>query len=151
VANVQITTATQADAEEMASNLNPFQARCIVMREKETPAQAISRAFGGSTRMWAGRVNGELVAIWGLYPLEGGSAYPWMFATPKISKVPRVAYVVALHAVREMLAICPRLYGTLDGRFEASIGFARRLGFHIEDTAAPGYYTIEMRRDQWPT
>lgn len=147
---VEITAATQADAELMAATLNPFHSRCIVMLGKETPAEAIARAFGGSTRMWAGRIDGELVALWGVYPLEGGCGYPWLFATPRIAKVPLAAYVVAHHAVKEMLAVHPRLYGALDGRFEASVRFARHLGFHVEPSDKPDLYTIEIRQS-WLT
>lgn len=144
MAKVEITAATPADAEWMASMLNPFQAKLIISLGDKTVAECVARSFGGSTAAWAGRVNGELVALWGVYPLEGGCGYPWLYSTPNIARYPRAALVVAHHAVREMLAIHPRLYGVVDSTFEESVRFARHLGFTIGSYPAdPPFLTIE--------
>jgi len=150
VVNIQIAAATQADAEEMARTLNPFQSRLIISMGDKTLAECVARSFGGSTAMWAGRVNGELTAMWGVYPLEGGCGYPWLYSTSKISRYPRAALVIARHAIREMLAIYPRLYGVVDTRFDASVRFARHLGFAIGgyEVDAP-FASIERTAHEW--
>ena len=146
MADIQIASATQADAAEMARMLNPFQSRLIMAMGDKTLADCVARSFGGSTAMWSGRVNGELTAMWGVYPLEGGCGYPWLYSTSKLSRYPRAALVIARHAIREMLAIYPRLYGVVDTRFDASVRFARHLGFSVGEHAVdPPFASIERR------
>lgn len=131
MARVRIEKATAADAEAMAGMLNPFQAKLIIALGDKTVQECVARSFGGSTAAWSGTVSGELVAMWGVYPLEGGCGYPWLYATPSIKNHPRAALVVAHYAIREMLALYPRLYGVVDSRFEESVRFARHLGFAV--------------------
>lgn len=148
MADIRIEKATAADAESMAAMLNPSQAKLILALGDKTIAECIERSFGGSTAAWSGRVNGELVAMWGVYPLEGGCGYPWLYATPRIMRTPRAAYVIAHHAISEMLAVYPRLYGVVDSRFAESVRFARHLGFTIGGyaTVSPPFLTIERMR-----
>lgn len=128
---VTIANATQDDAEAMAAMLNPFQVKLIIALGDKTVLDCVNRSFGGSTAAWSGRVDNELVAMWGVYPLEGGCGYPWLYSTPRLMRLPKTAYVVAHHAIKEMLALYPRLFGVVDSRFPESVRFARHLGFSV--------------------
>ena len=134
---VEIRIATQQDAELVERDMNPFQEKLILGLGDHTTRECVSRAFGGSVRTWAGLVDGELVAVWGVYPLEGGCGYPWLFSLPAIAKHRKAALVIGRRAIGEMLAIFPRLFGLVDHRFEASVRYAKHLGFNI------GQYPVE--------
>jgi len=141
---VEIAKATAADAEALSSTLNPFQMKVILAMGDKTVKECLARSFGGSTASWSGRVDGELVAMWGVYPLQGGCGFPWLYSSPRLAAYPRAALVIGHHAIREMLAIHPRLYGTVNSRFGESVRFARHLGFTIGGYPAdPPLLTIE--------
>jgi hypothetical protein len=145
--NVLIAQATSADAAALIDRMNPFQAKLILALGDKTIEECIERAFGGSTAIWAGRVDGELAAIWGVYPLEGGCGYPWLYSTAAIAKAPRRALLIGFDAVTQMNAIYPRLFGIVDSRFEASVNFAKHLGFTIGGYKMdPPFVSIERWR-----
>jgi hypothetical protein len=142
--NVLIAQATSADAAALIDRMNPFQAKLILALGDKSVSECIERAFGGSTAIWAGKIDGDLAAIWGVYPLEGGCGYPWLYSTAALAKVPRRAIVVGRQAVAEMQTIYPRLFGVVDERFESSVNFVKHLGFTIGGYKVdPPFVTIE--------
>lgn len=144
MANICIDRATKADAKAMVGKLNPLHAKLILMLGDKTISECVERTFTESTAAWAGRVDGELTALWGVLPLEGNCGYPWLYAAPRIAKTPRAALVIAEKAVREMLAIYPRLYGFVDSRYAEAIRFAIHLGFTVGSyPSEPPFLTIE--------
>jgi hypothetical protein len=141
---LHVTKATRADAYEMATKLQSEQADLIAAIGNQTVSEAINRSLAGSHHAYAGRVNGELVALWGVFPLEGGAGYPWLYAEIGIAKSPRITYTMARRFIDEMLKEYPRLYGFVDSRFERSMTLAIHLGFTIGTYPAnPPFLTIE--------
>ena len=144
--DVAIAVATPDDCALMAQSVNPFQRKLIIALGDKTVQECMERSFGGSTAMWSARIGGQLVAMWGVYPLEGGCGYPWLYSTEALAQFPKLALEVGRIAIDEMLHLHPRLVGTVDTRFEASVRFAEHLGFTVgEYPAEPPFAVIERR------
>lgn len=143
---VIVRPATAADLIEIAGSVAPEQVKLCYQLGDTSIDDAISRSLGGSQLKWSARVHGKLVAVYGVYPIEGGCGAPWLYATPEIAKYPADAYIVAHSAINAMLLAYPRLFGVVDGRFERSVNFARHLGFAIgtyQGVVEPPLLTIE--------
>jgi hypothetical protein len=136
--DVVITKATEADALLMSETLNATQVNLILsLGDDKSVQECVRRSVDGSPNAWSGRINGELVAMWGVYPLEETIGYPWMYSTAELGGRPKLALTIARRVVDEMLTVYPRLFGHVDKRFPASITFAQHLGFKV------GEYTID--------
>lgn len=144
--SVSITGATEGDALIMAGNLNSAQSDLILSLGEKTVSECVMRSLTGSSYAKSARIDGELVAMWGAYPLGGDVGYPWMYSTPDLRGVPRLTVTIAVRVVNEMHERFPRLYGCVDRRFEKSVRFAEYLGFKIEEsTHDPMFYTIDRK------
>lgn len=94
---------------------------------------AIARAIARSAVCFTGRVEGEIVAIWGIQAdsLLSRSGYLWMTARPNIEPF---QFVFAKHAklfVERESANFDILYGLIDDREAIAKRFVRWLGFQL--------------------
>jgi hypothetical protein len=148
--DLRVSPATLEDAVEMAVTLNAAQTELILSLGDKSVQECVKRSLNGSTHAWAGRVDGELVAMWGVYPLADGVGYPWMYSTERLHGVPKLTVSLARRVVDEMLTLYPRLFGVVDTRFEESVRFAKAVGFKVgEYVVEPPFVTIE-RTAVWP-
>lgn len=143
---VSVTIAVPEDAIEMAVRLNAAQADLILSLGDKTVEECVFRSFDGSARSWSGRVNGDLVAMWGVYPLEPGmnTGYPWLYSTSRLGETPKLTVEMARRVISDMHQLFPRLFGYVDASHPENVRFAEHLGFYVGGHhAIPPLVTIE--------
>jgi hypothetical protein len=143
---VSVQPATMADAIEMGGALAWKHAASIFAVEAAPATEIIVETFEKSTFSRAGRLDDRLMALWGVVPLNvvTGVASPWLFGSAHLARVPRLTCLIAREAIREMLDAFPHLFGMLDPSYEASVRFARHLGFTVGPSERPPLLKIEM-------
>ncbi len=147
-----ISPATTEDAGLMARLLHPLVKGSIVALGEGTDYESITRALSRSKLAWSGRVDNELMAMWGAAEIDDDVAYPWLYVSERISEKPKLTLTVARRVIDEMLMTYPRLFGTVDKEFPASVRFAERLGFVVAPSeASDRLLTIDKSRGpEWP-
>lgn len=88
------------------------------------------RIIGATANVWAGYVDGELLAIWGLVTptLLSDSAYLWLFTTDSVGEHEFVLVRRSQIAIKEMLKRYPRIIGHCVADAERSIRWLKWLG-----------------------
>ena len=144
---VSVSLATREDAAAMVATMNAAQAEQIISLSEMSLSECVEHSLLRSQSAWSGRVDGELVAMWGVSEIADGVGYPWMFSTESLRGVPKLTLGIAHRVIEEMLALYPRLYGSVGKQFQASVRFARHLGFTLaESSHDPAFYTIDLVR-----
>lgn len=131
--------ATSADACGLAPRLRAADVEEIRAASGATPVEALRRAFGLSTHVWALRdIMGQPLALWGVGPhsLLAGRGCPWLLAAddfetlgPDIARFSRPF----LAGMRELY---PQLENRVDARHSKAVRWLSWLGFTI-DPAMP--------------
>jgi len=146
VDKIVIRKATMADAVEIAEKLQGEQAESVLSLDSRPLRDVVAAGFEESTVAWCADIDGTPVAIWGVWPLNilTGIGYPWLFATAALSKHRRAALIVGKAAVIDMLQLFPRLNGSVDNRYEASVRYAKHLGFDVKPSVISPFSSLEM-------
>lgn len=133
VAEITILPATMADVEELAGRLRATDVDEIEAASGLPPLQALRRSFVCSTRSWAGRADGDLVALFGVCPLSwlAGIGAPWLLASAAVERHQMAFLRRSQHYLIEIFSMYPTLRNWVDVRNATSIGWLRWLGFTI--------------------
>lgn len=120
-----------------------------------TAAQVLDIGLRCSTVAYAGLVNNNVVAIFGVSPrsLLTGSAVPWLVASHELPHYQKTFLRRCRPVVREFLGRYPFLENYVDARNTVAIRWLRWLGFQLDDATPAGvaglpFHRFEMRRNQ---
>jgi hypothetical protein len=96
----------------------------------------------GSSNIWAGFWDGELVGLWGVVPgsLLSETAYIWSFILPSVAKCKKTFLRVTKDWVEDML----KEYTTLCGLTNCKTVFIKHLGAEFHD-GIDGYSAFTIR------
>ena len=143
-----IRPAQLSDATAIAGNLSAIQRKTIRATDPRDLRAIVEDNFRESTAAWCAVLDGQIVALWGVFPLSvlTGIGYPWLFASESFGRHRRAALLVGRAAAREMLRVFPRLVGTVDNDFHGAVIYAKHLGFAVSQSPTPTYSSIEMVR-----
>jgi len=137
---VEIFQATAQHAAEMLphirqADIDEFYAAALI-----EPEEVLRRSMAASSVSWAGLVDGEVVAIFGVCPASmlTGFGVPWLVGTDRLEAV----QVTFLRHCRPVLAamqqLYPRLENFVDARNTAAKSWLHWLGFKLHDAKPYG-------------
>ena len=108
--------------------------------DHKTPEQAITQSMMCSTETKTGTVNGQVVCIFGVAPVNllCGQAMPWMVGSSLIDKYARIFLKHDKNIVDDWLAVYPYLFNYVDERNHKAKKWLKRLGFVLHDAKPYG-------------
>jgi hypothetical protein len=129
-----ITVATEALAERMASRLRLADEAEVLAAYNFTPLEALRRSIRASRAPRAWLVDGEPGAMWGVEPVAVGAriGIAWLLGTEEIDRHPLVFWRLCKDELRRMLAEWRVLLNYIDAHYEKSLRWARGLGFQVD-------------------
>lgn len=123
---------------------------CDDARLKPKQIEMLDWCRSMSAEVWLGRIDGDLVCVWGLIPptLISTQAYLWMHATRRVDEH---KFLFVRHSQRIVEHMLKR-YGTIIGHCllgaRDSIRWVRWLGGKFDEPSGPYLpFRIERRRD----
>lgn len=153
--DVQVAEATLADAAALAPFLRPEDAAEVRASGNLSPLEALQQSLGLSSQAWAVRFDGEVVALFGLAPLEGqtwvgGSslAVPWALTGRGVAATSRRRRAFWALSRRVFASFARRytLVQYVDARYGAALRWAARLGFTVEPPRPFGHAGLPFCR-----
>lgn len=147
-----ITEATLEDLEELAPILRQADREEIEAATGKDVLDVLKSSLEFSTLAWAGRVNGELLCVFGVGSpsLASGIGIPWLLGSKAIDKYSRTFMRQTTPYMKRMKKLCPLMVNFVDARNTKSIEWLKRLGFTILDAEPWGvsglpFHKFEMR------
>ena len=111
------------------------------------PRRALHRVVLDSAYCRTAKVDGEVVAMWGIVaPVLASTAYVWLVMSDEIAKVPRFVVQTAKEELAEMMETYEEVATTVLPDDEAAIRFALYLGFHDNDDEEPASHKVRAQR-----
>jgi hypothetical protein len=95
-----------------------------------------------SSEAWAVHVDGRLLCVWGVVPLEesllGRVGAGWLLTTDLVERYAKAFWRLCLRLLPGLLERWDLLVNAIDVRHEKAIRWARRLGFNLQAPAPFG-------------
>ena len=137
----KVTLATQEDAAELGRLMRPEDRR-EVLAMGFTPEFAASHAVRASLAAYAGRVDGELVGVFGvsLVGLMSSTGVPWLLCTPAVDEWPTGSGLESARFHRVLKQRFKRLENFVHAENEPAIRWLRWLGYNIDEPRPFGPY-----------
>ena len=150
---VSIVPATLEHAEYVAKHIRFADREEIWASHKYTPERALITAIMHSQIAFAGKVNGEVVCVWGIHEesLMLSNATPWMIGTDKLDKYAKTFIQHCRPQAALLLSQYKYLKNYVDARNTRAIRWLKWLGFRIASEPEPygvmklPFYAFTMR------
>ena len=145
--SVQIIPATEAHAEALSRTLRDADAREIVAMGA-VPADTVMAAWRGSLIANAALVDGDVAAIWGVFPTdEPDMGQPWLLTAPAIENLSALCFArFYREEAKSMLKLRPRLENFVDVSYDAAVRMIALAGFRLDDPKPYGPLGSLFRR-----
>lgn len=149
---VEIIQATTDHAAAMLpfirqADIDEFYAAALI-----EPDEVLRRSMTASSVTWAGLVDGEVVAIFGVCPasLLTGFGVPWLVGSERLESVQITFLRHCRPVLAQMLALYPRLENFVDTRNTAAKSWLHWLGFTLHEPKPYGalqypFHHFELR------
>lgn len=114
----------------------------------QTPEKVLHNGFARSPEVMAGRVNGDLVCIFGVSPLGlySGKWAPWLVASPSMYRHRKQFIQHSRPVLDAMLKRYNPLQNWVDARNKAAIRWLDWLGFTIHPAKPFGYLGLPFHK-----
>lgn len=149
---VSIEPTVEADLVELSANIRDIDAKECQLMLNLPVAQAVKLSFAVSYESYTGRVNGELVTIFGIARPHtlSGEGIPWLLGTPLVEKYTFTFLRKSRKIVRGWGKRHPVMKNYVYVENETSIQWLRWLGFKIKDPVPYGasgemFHPFELR------
>lgn len=144
--HVSVLPVTEDDVAELV--VRDADRREFLAASGEDPEQVIERGLRDSLEVMAGRVDGELVCIFGIASrgILATVWVPWLVATDSMYRHRREFVGHCRPVLDAMLDRYPKLENFVDARNTAAIRWLRWLGFTIHDAEAYGVSRLPFHR-----
>ncbi|AJI85334.1 hypothetical protein CH54_1402 [Yersinia rochesterensis] len=150
--HVQIVPATPEHAAALLPRVRQADADEFYAAALMSPDEVIRRSMSASTICFAGLVDGEVIALFGVVPASilTGFGVPWLVATESMERYQVTFLRHCRPVVRHMLSVYPRLENFIDARNYTAKIWLRWLGFTIDDPIPYGalklpFHHFELR------
>lgn len=148
MADVLIRPTQPGDADTLFDNLRPADmAECLAYGDPDVLG-GIRDSIRRSMLCWTADIDGELVAVLGVVPLNfiGGIGSPWMLGTTALDRHARVLVRETPDYIARMLRAFPHLINYVHADNTTSVRWLRRLGFTLHEPAPHGPLGALFRR-----
>ncbi|MCK0554655.1 hypothetical protein KFO32_16565 [Pantoea ananatis] len=137
---VSIVSATPEHAAELVSNVRQADIEEFESGWSMTPTQVLEYGLNRSAFCWAGLIDGEVVAVFGVTPASILTGYgtPWLIASDKLETHSRVFIRHSRPLLAGILESFPRLENYVDARNIAAKQWLHWLGFKLDEPAPAG-------------
>ncbi|HDL6893861.1 hypothetical protein ACLMPK_01225 [Yersinia enterocolitica] len=141
---VEIVSATQEHAVALLPNVRQADIDEFYAAALLSPDDVIQRSMSASTVCFAGLVDGEVIALFGVVPASilTGFGVPWLVATDSLERYQLTFLRHCKPTVRYMLSIYPRLENYVDTRNIVAKRWLHWLGFTIDDAIPYGTFKL---------
>jgi hypothetical protein len=133
---IEIRDLRKGDAEALLANIRPQDvAECEALLGAGKMAETLRESVRVSTMLWVGTADGEIVAIFGVAPIQGQKekGVPWLMGTRLIDIHRRAFIRLNRPYIARMLATFPHLMNIVDARNTKSIAWLGRMGFVLHE------------------
>jgi hypothetical protein len=105
-----------------------------------TPLEAVLDSLRRSTYARAAVIGDEVVAMWGVAPVERQDiGVVWLLGTRRLNRYPVAFVSEARRELRQMLQVRPVLANWVDARYQSAVRWAGRVGFRVCDPEPFGH------------
>lgn len=131
----EIVPATLALAAEMAPRLRTPDLEEVTASHGQTAMDVLSSSLGLSLEAWALLIDGTPAAIWGVQPIcrPARVGLVWMLGTESISSHRLLFWKLCRREVERLMREWSVLFNWIDARYGASLRWAERLGFLVDE------------------
>jgi hypothetical protein len=131
----QVVPATEALARRMAPHLRATDVLEVQAAKLWTPEQALLRSLEHAPGSCAWLLDGEPALMWGVEPVcaAAGLGVAWTLGTDAVTQHPLMFWRLCKAELARLMLHWQVLFNWIDARYEASIRWAWRLGFVIDE------------------
>lgn len=112
------------------------------------PFDHLREQVARSVVAYAGFVNGELLACWGVWPVNllEGTGRAWCYSTGAVERYRKTYFAGCRAQLAEIQRMCPTLHACVDERYGRALAWLERLGFErVRGLTSPeGYPFVQM-------
>ncbi len=115
---------------------------------RREPLDAIVRSVALSSHVWAGWIDGEPAAVFGVGPasLASGVGVPWLLGAEILDRHPLALMEVSRDWLARVLTIYPHLENHVDARNRRALRWLDWLGFTIHAPEPHGPFGLPFHR-----
>lgn len=145
---VRVDPATLDDCLDLAPNMRQADKDEIWASAKLGPYGALVESWELSPMSWAGKVDDEVVCIFGVGAVSflSQKGAPWLLGAHGLERYSFAFLRRNQSIIREMHELFPLLENYVDARNETSIRWLRWLGFKIEEPVPYGAFGMPFHR-----
>lgn len=145
---VDITEACEVDAIELIRNLRQADKEELEALDDIHPFISIINSIKVSDMCWTARVDGKLMAIFGVAPVNllASEGRPWLIGTPLVDSKPKIFLENCENYIDLMADRYETMHNYVDARNVKSIRWLSWLGFEISEEEPYGKYGMPFHR-----
>lgn len=144
---IEITSATEADIDEMAPRLRAADRAEVWASSMQSPEEVLRSAIAVSPNALTGRINGEIVCMYGVAEtsmMTPDHGRPWLLSTDALNdRAVGIAFARRNRPwLRRMLTDYTMLSNYCDTRNTVALKWLDWCGFHFEETVPMGPFLM---------
>ncbi len=145
---VAITLAGPVSIAGVAERIRRTDRDEILAGSGREPPEALERSVRMSSHVWAGWINAEPAAVFGVGPLSmaAGIGCPWFVGAEVLERHPRPMIELSRDWLARIAALYPHLVNHVDARNAKAVRWLRWLGFTIHPAAPHGPLGMPFHR-----
>jgi hypothetical protein len=150
VDQLTICSATAEDAVELSGTMQPADCDEVMAASGHAPIEALLIGLQTSAECWCARVDGEVLAMWGVVGrrtfLGGGCGVGWLLTSTRVDQHPLTFWRACKAELAALLSRWSVLINAIDCRHERALRWAARLGFCLAEPEPFGTAGLPFRR-----
>lgn len=133
----KIVSASKKDVRLMTPKLRLTDAQLATLGSVD-PMTLIEDAIDRADQCWVGRVDGDIVCVWGIQgkTLLSDEVYLWLVTTDLVEKHQFKFLRYSQDFIKELSTRYRRVWGLVDAEYDTSIRWLKWLGFTIKGFSA---------------
>lgn len=136
----EIVPATRAHAQELARHMRPADFLEVSASHESTVDETVEMSVRVSSEAWTLLIGDEVAAIWGVQPICAPArvGLVWMLSADAIDEHPVLFWRLCKKEVARLMREWRTLFNWIDARYDASLRWAKRLGFELDEPRPHG-------------
>jgi len=128
---VDVTPVDAQIVEDLVRWMRPADMEEIGRYTEDSPVAHLMEQVERSIVCRAGFVNGELLACWGLWPINllQGVGHGWCYSAKAVERYPKTFFARCKVELAELQRVCPLVVACVDLEYTRARAWLERLGF----------------------